>query len=79
MQRAEHEPGRDQRAFGTLQPLWNFMEMTPDAGPDWNVGNERKLRRLSQPPLTPSIFFKEEVKNGETEAMAVLSVQMELI
>ena len=30
-------PGQDERAFGTVEPLWNFIDLTPGGRPDWNV------------------------------------------
>ncbi len=38
LQSAEPDPGQDERAFGTLEPLWNFIDLTPDGRPDWSVG-----------------------------------------
>jgi predicted dithiol-disulfide oxidoreductase (DUF899 family) len=35
---AEAEPGQDERAFGTLEPVWNFIDLTPEGRSDWNVG-----------------------------------------
>lgn len=32
---APKEPGQDPRANGTLEPLWNLMDLTPGGRPDW--------------------------------------------
>lgn len=42
LQFAKADPRQDSRAFGTVEPLWNFIDMTPEGRPDWNVGvNDR--------------------------------------
>jgi len=39
---AEKESGQDPRAFGTVEPLWNFIDLTPEGRSDWNVSiNDR--------------------------------------
>lgn len=32
---ASTEPGQDPRHTGTIEPLWNIMDLTPDGRPDW--------------------------------------------
>jgi predicted dithiol-disulfide oxidoreductase (DUF899 family) len=42
LQFANADPGQDARAFGTVEPLWNFIDLTPEGRPDWNVSiNDR--------------------------------------
>jgi predicted dithiol-disulfide oxidoreductase (DUF899 family) len=48
---AESEPGQDERAFGTLEPVWNFIDMTPEGRPDWNVGIDDHGPREAKPGL----------------------------
>jgi predicted dithiol-disulfide oxidoreductase (DUF899 family) len=48
---AEAEPGQDERAFGTLEPVWNFIDMTPGGRPDWNVGIDDRGPREAKPGL----------------------------
>lgn len=48
---AEAEPGQDERAFGTLEPVWNFIDMTPDGRPDWNVGIDDRGPKEAKPGL----------------------------
>jgi predicted dithiol-disulfide oxidoreductase (DUF899 family) len=49
---AKAEPGQDERAFGTLEPLWNFIDMTPDGRrPDWNVGLNDHGPKEAKPAL----------------------------
>jgi predicted dithiol-disulfide oxidoreductase (DUF899 family) len=33
---APTEPGQDPRAVGTLEPLWNLFDFTPEGRPDWD-------------------------------------------
>lgn len=33
---AEREPGQDPRANGTVEPLWNLMDLTPGGRPDFD-------------------------------------------
>jgi predicted dithiol-disulfide oxidoreductase (DUF899 family) len=33
---APTEPGQDPRHVGTLEPLWNFFDLTPEGRPDWD-------------------------------------------
>jgi len=33
---APTEPGQDPRHIGTLEPLWNFFDLTPEGRPDWD-------------------------------------------
>ena len=33
---APKDPGQDMRAAGTLEPLWNLMDLTPEGRPDFN-------------------------------------------
>ncbi len=51
LQFAEFDPGQDQRAFGTVEPLWNFIDMTPDGRPDWNVGIDDHGPKEAKPAL----------------------------
>ena len=51
LQFAEGEPGQDPRAFGTVEPLWNFIDMTPDGRPDWNVGIDDHGPKEAKPAL----------------------------
>ena len=30
------DPGQDPRHVGTLEPLWNFFDLTPEGRPDWD-------------------------------------------
>jgi predicted dithiol-disulfide oxidoreductase (DUF899 family) len=32
---ATTDPGQDQRHVGTLEPLWNLFDLTPEGRPDW--------------------------------------------
>jgi predicted dithiol-disulfide oxidoreductase (DUF899 family) len=32
---AAMEPGQDPRHVGTLEPLWNLLDLTPEGRPDW--------------------------------------------
>ena len=32
---AKSEPGEDPRHVGTLEPLWNMFDLTPEGRPDW--------------------------------------------
>jgi predicted dithiol-disulfide oxidoreductase (DUF899 family) len=29
------DPGQDPRHVGTLEPLWNLFDLTPEGRPDW--------------------------------------------
>ena len=51
LQFAEPEHGQDQRAFGTLEPLWNFIDLTPEGRPDWNVGIDDHGPNEARPAL----------------------------
>ena len=51
LQFAEREHGQDERAFGTLEPLWNFIDMTPEGRPDWNVGIDDHGPNEARPAL----------------------------
>jgi predicted dithiol-disulfide oxidoreductase (DUF899 family) len=51
LQSAEPEPGQDERAFGTVEPLWNFIDLTPGGRPDWNVGIDDHGPREAKPAL----------------------------
>jgi predicted dithiol-disulfide oxidoreductase (DUF899 family) len=33
---AKPEPGQDPRHVGTLEPLWNMMDLTPEGRPNWD-------------------------------------------
>jgi predicted dithiol-disulfide oxidoreductase (DUF899 family) len=33
---APMDPGQDHRSVGTLEPLWNLFDLTPDGRPDWD-------------------------------------------
>jgi predicted dithiol-disulfide oxidoreductase (DUF899 family) len=33
---AEREPGQDPRANGTVEPLWNLMDLPPGGRPDFD-------------------------------------------
>jgi predicted dithiol-disulfide oxidoreductase (DUF899 family) len=33
---ARTDPGQDPRHVGTLEPLWNLFDFTPEGRPDWN-------------------------------------------
>lgn len=33
---APTEPGQDPRQVGTLEPLWNIFDLTPEGRPDWD-------------------------------------------
>jgi predicted dithiol-disulfide oxidoreductase (DUF899 family) len=33
---APSDPGQDPRHMGTLEPLWNFLDLTPTGRPDWD-------------------------------------------
>jgi predicted dithiol-disulfide oxidoreductase (DUF899 family) len=33
---APTEPGQDMRHVGTLEPLWNLFDLTPEGRPDWD-------------------------------------------
>jgi predicted dithiol-disulfide oxidoreductase (DUF899 family) len=32
---AQSEPGQDPRHVGTIEPLWNLFDLTPEGRPDW--------------------------------------------
>lgn len=36
MMYAESDPGQDPRAQGTVEPLWNLMDLTPEGRPDFD-------------------------------------------
>jgi predicted dithiol-disulfide oxidoreductase (DUF899 family) len=33
---APSDPGQDPRHVGTLEPVWNLLDLTPDGRPDWD-------------------------------------------
>jgi predicted dithiol-disulfide oxidoreductase (DUF899 family) len=33
---APTDPGQDHRSVGTLEPLWNLFDLTPEGRPDWD-------------------------------------------
>jgi predicted dithiol-disulfide oxidoreductase (DUF899 family) len=33
---APSDPGQDHRSVGTLEPLWNLFDLTPEGRPDWD-------------------------------------------
>jgi predicted dithiol-disulfide oxidoreductase (DUF899 family) len=33
---APSEPGQDPRHVGTLEPVWNLFDLTPEGRPDWD-------------------------------------------
>ena len=33
---ADADPGQDPRHVGTLEPLWNLFDLTPEGRPDWD-------------------------------------------
>jgi predicted dithiol-disulfide oxidoreductase (DUF899 family) len=33
---APADPGQDHRSVGTLEPLWNLFDLTPEGRPDWD-------------------------------------------
>jgi predicted dithiol-disulfide oxidoreductase (DUF899 family) len=33
---APMDPGQDHRSVGTLEPLWNLFDLTPEGRPDWD-------------------------------------------
>ena len=33
---APRDPGQDPRHVGTLEPLWNLFDLTPEGRPDWD-------------------------------------------
>ena len=33
---APWDPGQDPRHVGTLEPVWNLFDLTPEGRPDWN-------------------------------------------
>ena len=39
---AKSDPGQDPRAAGTLEPLWNLMDLTPEGRPEWDEQVEYK-------------------------------------
>jgi len=51
LQFAKADPGQDQRAFGTVEPLWNFIDLTPDGRPDWNVSVNDRGPKDAKPAL----------------------------
>jgi predicted dithiol-disulfide oxidoreductase (DUF899 family) len=42
---AEAEPGQDERAFGTLEPVWNFIDLTPNGRPTGRSASTTTVRR----------------------------------
>jgi predicted dithiol-disulfide oxidoreductase (DUF899 family) len=49
---AEPEPGQDERAFGTVEPVWIFIVLTPDGRrSDWNVGLNDRGPKEAKPAL----------------------------
>jgi predicted dithiol-disulfide oxidoreductase (DUF899 family) len=51
LQTAKAEAGQDERAFGTLEPLWNFIDLTPEGRSDWNVGIDDHGPEEAKPAL----------------------------
>lgn len=52
MQNTKPDPGQDERAFGTLEPVWTFMDMTPQGrDPDWSVGLNDRGPKEAKPGL----------------------------
>jgi predicted dithiol-disulfide oxidoreductase (DUF899 family) len=51
MQNVKPDEGQDERAFGTLEPVWNFMDLTPQGRPDWNVGLDDHGPKEAKPAL----------------------------
>jgi predicted dithiol-disulfide oxidoreductase (DUF899 family) len=51
MQNIKPDEGQDERAFGTLEPVWNFMDLTPEGRPDWNVGLDDRGPKEAKPAL----------------------------
>jgi predicted dithiol-disulfide oxidoreductase (DUF899 family) len=51
LQFAKGDPGQDTRAFGTVEPLWNFIDMTPQGRPDWNVSVNDRGPKDAKPAL----------------------------
>jgi predicted dithiol-disulfide oxidoreductase (DUF899 family) len=51
MQNVKPDEGQDERAFGTLEPVWNFMDLTPEGRPDWNVGLDDHGPKEAKPAL----------------------------
>lgn len=51
LQFTEGDPGQDARSFGTVEPLWNFIDLTPDGRPDWNVGIDDHGPKDAKPAL----------------------------
>jgi predicted dithiol-disulfide oxidoreductase (DUF899 family) len=33
---APQDPGQDPRHVGTLEPLWNLFDLTPEGRPNWD-------------------------------------------
>jgi predicted dithiol-disulfide oxidoreductase (DUF899 family) len=51
LQFAKEDPGQDARAFGTVEPLWNFIDLTPEGRSDWNVSINDRGPRDAKPPI----------------------------
>ena len=46
---APSDPGQDPRAAGTLEPLWNLMDLTPEGRPEWEEQVEYKGSPAGRP------------------------------
>ena len=46
---AKSDPGQDPRAAGTLEPLWNLMDLTPEGRPEWEEQVEYKGSPAERP------------------------------
>ena len=51
MQNMKPDDGQDERAFGTVEPLWNFIDMTPEGRSDWSVGLNDRGPKEAKPAL----------------------------
>jgi predicted dithiol-disulfide oxidoreductase (DUF899 family) len=52
LQFTEADPEQDQRSFGTVEPLWNFIDMTPEGrNVDWNVSHNDCGPKEAKPAL----------------------------
>jgi predicted dithiol-disulfide oxidoreductase (DUF899 family) len=52
MQNTKPDKGQDERAFGTVEPLWNFIDLTPEGRrEDWNVGLNDHGPKEAKPAL----------------------------
>jgi predicted dithiol-disulfide oxidoreductase (DUF899 family) len=60
LQFTEEDPGQDQRAFGTIEPLWNFIDLTPEGRSEWNVSVNDRGPKDAKPAIAGSTGVRTE-------------------